>query len=110
MGLLEDVNLFVNDEGHWDPLSYVPTYLRCHPFTLAKEAGGQLAIVVDRDAASVSEEPEFPFFTNGEPSEHTQALMQLCAEYRARTPANGHLLSEVGRPGLARNYARGASA
>jgi hypothetical protein len=81
VGLLDDVNLFVNEQGHWDQFSYIPTYLRCHPFTLAKEAGGQLAIVLDRDAASVSEEPEFPFFTNGEPSEHTQAMMQLCADF-----------------------------
>lgn len=81
VGLLDDVNLFVNEKGHWDPLSYIPTYLRCHPFTLAKEASGQLAIVVDRSAASVSEEPVYPFFTNGEPSEHTQALMQLCSDF-----------------------------
>jgi len=88
VGLLDDVNLFVNEQGHWDPFTYIPTYLRCHPFTLAKEASGQLAIVLDRSAASVSEEPEYPFFVNDAPSEHTQTLMQLCADYereRART-------------------------
>jgi hypothetical protein len=81
VSLLDDDNMFVNEEGHWDPMSYVPTYLRCHPFTLAKEAGGQLAIVVDRDAASVTEEPVYPFFTNDEPSEQTRSLMRLCSEY-----------------------------
>jgi hypothetical protein len=81
VGLLDDVNLFVDEKGQWDPLCYIPTYLRCHPFTLAKESSGQLAIVLDRNAASVSEEPKYPFFTNGEPSEHTQTLMQLCAEF-----------------------------
>ena len=81
VGLLDDDNLFVNEKGQWDPLCYIPTYLRCHPFTLAKEASGQLAIVVDRDAASVSEEPVYPFFTDGEPSEHTQTLMQLCSDF-----------------------------
>lgn len=83
VGLLDDVNLFVNEQGHWDPFSYIPTYLRCHPFTLAKEASGQLAIVMDRNAASVSEEPEFPFFVNDAPSEHTKALMQLCSNYES---------------------------
>lgn len=81
VGVLEDVNLFVDDNGNWDPMCYVPTYLRCYPFTFAVEKSGQLAVVVDRDAPSVSESPQFPFFVNGEVSEHTDALMQLCAQY-----------------------------
>ncbi len=81
VGVIDDVNLFVDDSGQWDPMCYVPTYLRCHPFTFAVEKSGQLAVVVDRAAASVSESPEFPFFVNGEISEHTDALMQLCAQY-----------------------------
>jgi len=83
VGLLDDVNLFVED-GQWDDMCYVPTYLRCHPFAFAQEKGGQLAVVVDRAAASVSESPEYPFFgEDGQPSEHTQALMDLCAQYEA---------------------------
>ncbi len=81
VGVLEDVNLFVDDNGEWDPMCYVPTYLRCYPFTFAVEKSGQLAVVVDRSAPSVSETPQFPFFVNGEISEHTDALMQLCAQY-----------------------------
>jgi len=99
VGLLDDVNLFVDDDGQWDPLCYVPTYLRCYPFTFAKEAGGQLAVVVDRAAPSVSEEPEYPFFVDGEVSEHTNALMQLCAEYereRQRTVNYCKKLADLG--------------
>lgn len=81
VGILEDVNLFVDEKGEWDPMCYVPTYLRCYPFTFAVEKSGQLAVVVDRDAQSVTESPQFPFFVNGEISEHTDALMQLCAQY-----------------------------
>ncbi|MGB5324354.1 MAG: SapC family protein, partial [Pseudomonadales bacterium] len=81
VGLVEQANLFVDDEGRWDAMCYVPTYLRCYPFTFAVQKGGQLAVVVDRNAPSVSESPEYPFFVNGEISEHTDALMQLCAQY-----------------------------
>ncbi len=81
VGLFEDGNLFVNEQGHWDPFTYIPTYLRCHPFTLAKDASGQMAIVLDRSAASVSEEPKYPYFVNDAPSEYTQTLMQLCTDY-----------------------------
>lgn len=105
VGLLDDVNLFVDDQGQWDQFSYVPTYLRCHPFTFAKEAGGQLAIVLDRNAASVSESPDYPFFVDGEPSEHTNALMELCVEYereRLRTIEFGAKLVELGLLGTMR--------
>lgn len=83
VGVIDDVNLFVDENGDWDRMAYVPTYLRCHPFTFAVEKSGQLAVVVDRDARSVSETPQFPFFVDGEVSEHTDALMQLCAQYEA---------------------------
>jgi hypothetical protein len=83
VGIIEDVNLFVDDEGQWDPMCYVPTYLRCYPFTFAVEKSGQMAVVVDRNAVSVSETPQFPFFVDGEVSEHTDALMQLCTQYEA---------------------------
>ncbi len=98
VGLLDDVNLFVDDGGQWDPLAYLPTYLRCHPFAFAQEKGGQLAVVVDRKAATVSETPEYPFFVNGELSEHTEALMQLCGQYdqeRQRTQAYCKKLVEL---------------
>jgi hypothetical protein len=81
VGLLEDVNLFVRDDGHWEEYAYVPTYLRCHPFTFAKDPGGQMALVVDRSAASVSETPEYPFFDGEQPSQHTSALIELCQQY-----------------------------
>ena len=99
VGLLDDVNLFVKDDGQWNEFAYVPTYLRCHPFTFAREASGQMAVVVDRSAASVSEMPEYPFFVGNEPSEHTNALMQLCAEYereRQRTAEYCKKLVELG--------------
>ena len=62
-------------------MCYVPTYLRCYPFTFAVEKGGKMAVVVDRNAPTVSESPQYPFFVDGEISEHTDALMQLCAQY-----------------------------
>lgn len=99
VGLLDDINLFVDEEGQWDEFSYVPTYLRCYPFTFAKEAGGQMAVVVDRNATSVSEKPDYPFFVDGKTSEHTEALMKLCAEYereRQRTESFCRKLVDLG--------------
>ena len=81
VGLLDDMNLFVRDDGHWEEYAYVPTYLRCHPFTFAKDPSGQMALVVDRAAESVSETPQYPFFEGDQPSEHTGRLIELCQQY-----------------------------
>jgi hypothetical protein len=87
-GIEDEENLFVDDDGNWDKMCYAPTYLRCHPFAFASEEDGRMAVVVDMAAASVSDDPQYPFFIEGEVSEHTDALMQVCADFekeRART-------------------------
>jgi hypothetical protein len=81
VGVTDDDNLFVNDAGLWDPLAYVPGYLRCYPFSVASSDGSNYALVVDVAAPTVSDQPAFPFFVDGAPSEATQTMMQMCAEY-----------------------------
>ncbi len=88
LGIEDDENLFVDDGGKWDPMCYVPMYLRCHPFAFASEEGGRMAVVVDTAATTVSDSPQYPFFVDGEISEHTDVLMRACAQFegeRTRT-------------------------
>ena len=80
-GLGDDENLFIDETGNWDQMCYVPMYLRCHPFAFASEESGRMAVVVDMAAVSVSDNPQYPFFVDGEISEHTDALMRSCAQY-----------------------------
>ena len=98
VGLTEELNLFVDDTGEWDQMCYLPSYLRCYPFAFAAEQEGRMAVVVDRAAPSVTDDPEFPFFVNDEISEHTEALMKFCAQYEAerkRTKEFCHKLLEL---------------
>ena len=81
LGIEDEENLFVDDDGNWDRMCYAPYYVRCHPFAFASEESGRMAVVVDTAAASISDNPQYPFFIDGEVSEHTDALMQLCAEF-----------------------------
>ena len=80
-GILDGENLFVDEDGKWDEMAYVPMYLRCHPFTFASEKGGRMAVVVDTAAATVSDDPQYPFFVDGEISKHTETLMNACGKY-----------------------------
>ncbi len=98
VGAVDERNLFVDDDGKWDPMSYVPTYLRCYPFAFAKQAEDRVAVVVDTAADTVTENPQYPFFDGDKLSEHSEALMQLCAQYdaeRRRTFDFGQKLREL---------------
>ncbi|MDJ0941241.1 MAG: SapC family protein [Woeseiaceae bacterium] len=81
VAILDDTNLFVDEAGQWDPMAYVPAYLKCYPFAFAAEESGRMAVVVDMAAANVSEDPQYPFFVDGKLSEHADAMMRLVAQY-----------------------------
>jgi len=83
MAVLDDRNLFVDDHGQWDPMCYVPAYLRRYPFALSAEVEGKRALVIDRAAPSVSEKPRFPFFAEGEMSEQTTSFVDFCTRYES---------------------------
>ena len=35
VGTLDDVNLFIDEQGQWERETYIPAYVRCYPFALA---------------------------------------------------------------------------
>jgi hypothetical protein len=74
-------NLFVDPDGQWDPLAYVPAYLRCHPLALATAQDEQFAVVLDRSSAAVSDAPDLPFFEDGTLSEGMRERIRFCQAY-----------------------------
>lgn len=83
LGVVDDANLFVDEDGHWERGYYVPTYIRCHPIGFAAGPNEQLAVVIDRAAATVSAEPEVPFFEGEKLSAEMQKRVDFCASYNA---------------------------
>lgn len=82
VGIVDDINLFVDDTGNWDPEAYCPAYLRRYPFAIASETGGdRLAIVVDMAFPGLVPGGETPFFVNGEPTSATQQMIEFCKGY-----------------------------
>lgn len=81
VGIFEDRNLFVDDKGNWDAASYVPSYLRCYPFALASRPNDQYAVVIDRDAPMISENPDQPFFEGRELTAPIQARVDFCTQF-----------------------------
>ncbi|MEM8771943.1 MAG: SapC family protein [Pseudomonadota bacterium] len=99
VGLVDDVNLFVDEEGNWEHNRYVPGYVRRYPFGVASETGGdRMAVVVDRGYSGLQENGEIPLFENGEPSQMTEQAIEFCKNYeqdRHRTNEFAKLISEM---------------
>jgi hypothetical protein len=68
----------------------VPGYLRCYPFALATASTDRYAMVFDRTADMVGEQPDVPFFEGNALSQPVQERLELCRTYqteRQRTEA-----------------------
>ena len=100
VGTLDDVNLFIDDQGQWESETYIPAYVRCYPFALAARSDDEFAVVIDRAAESISDSPEQPFFgDDSKVTPETQALIDFCGRYDAeskRTAQFGQRLKELG--------------
>ncbi|MEX0643940.1 MAG: SapC family protein, partial [Parvularculaceae bacterium] len=82
LGVIDDVNLFVTEEGRWEDHVYIPGYLRRYPFALANETGGErVAVVFDAAHEAITVGGEKPFFVDGQPSEDMQAAIEFCKQY-----------------------------
>ncbi len=82
MGIRQSENLFINDQGMVDPDFYTPAFARRYPFVFANDgAGERLLLCVDRDADIVTNQPEVPFFENGEPTDYTNNAIEFCKEF-----------------------------
>ena len=100
VGTRDDVNLFIDETGDWEREVYIPAYVRCYPFALAARSNEEFAVVIDRAAESISDNPEQPFFgADKKVTPEIQALIDFCARYDAetkRTVQFGQRLKELG--------------
>ena len=99
MGLNSGDNMFVNDDGLFEPGVYVPAYVRRYPFVFANDdSNQQMVLCVDREADFVVEGGDLPFFENGQPSEYTKACMEFCNNFeveRQRTMSLVELIKDL---------------
>lgn len=82
LGMIDDINLFVDDKGAWDENAYLPAYIRRYPFAVANESGGErLAIVIDAAFEGVVPGGEIALFDNGVPTPSTEQAIEFCKKY-----------------------------
>jgi len=99
MGLRQDENLFVSDQGHFRVDAYIPGFVRRYPFVFANDdANARMVLCIDRGAHFVSEDADVPFFEAGEPSPYTKSAMEFCNDFeveRRRTETFVQLLKDL---------------
>jgi hypothetical protein len=100
VGIVDDINLFVEEDGKWERDSYIPSYLRCHPFALATRGEGEYVVIIDEDSGQLSKDPEIPFFKDGELSEAIQPRLDMCGQFNIEQKRSQEFCNRVKELGL----------
>lgn len=88
VGLRNDSNLFVDSQGQWLADAYLPAYVRRYPFILMDDPEhNQFVLCIDEASEMLGREDGYPLFQNGEPSEFTKSVMELCTVLRKQGDA-----------------------
>ncbi|MCG8432458.1 MAG: SapC family protein [Gammaproteobacteria bacterium] len=83
VSVIQDKNMFVDDNGRWAPSHYVPAYLRRYPYALARGENDSFALVIDRASSAVTEDPQFPFFSGDGLADETSKMVEFCQQMEA---------------------------
>jgi len=104
MGLNEGINVFFDDDGKAQEDFYVPAYIRRYPFLLAKleRNTDNLSLCFDPSSGLVGEFAEGNplFLEDGQPSEHTTALLQFCERFEEAGIRTQNFMTEIAKAGL----------
>jgi hypothetical protein len=100
IGLNASDNMFVKDDGTFEPGVYIPAYVRRYPFVFANDAqNSQMVLCIDRAAEFIVEGGDMAFFeADGEPSQYTKNCIEFCNNFeveRQRTQSFVQLLKDL---------------
>jgi hypothetical protein len=101
MGLNAGDNMFLRDDGLFEPGVYIPAYIRRYPFVFANDDAAQkMVLCIDRGAEFVVDKNyDQPFFDDdGQPSQYTKNCIEFCNNFeieRQRTMSFVQLLKDL---------------
>jgi len=81
LGFRPDENLFTDDKGEWDRMSYVPAYIRRYPFILLGNEGDErLQLGVDEAATSTKADAR-ALFEGEKETEIVRQMLNMCEQF-----------------------------
>ena len=103
MGLNEGINTFVDAEGKLLNPVYVPAYIRRYPFLLARlrPESEELSLCFDPSSGAIGKfDDGDALFTDGKPSEATNAVLQFCQNFEEAGQRTGMFVEELKKADL----------
>lgn len=85
MGLRDNENLFLQNDGAWEKNCYIPAYIRRYPFIFSEVPNSdQLTLCIDINDKIVSEGGSQKFFDDeGKPTQLAEGALNFCKSYHA---------------------------
>lgn len=101
VGLRDNENLFLNENGKWEEDTYIPAYIRRYPFIFSEMPDNdQLSLCIDLNKDIVESNGKQPFFDkDSKPTQLAQNALEFCKSYHAaaqQTVAFGQELAKSG--------------
>jgi len=83
MGVNAGQNLYVREDGLFQPGVYIPAYVRRYPFVLAAdETREKMVVCIDRGAPMVGDLPDLALFdAAGQPTDYTKGCIEFCNNF-----------------------------
>lgn len=96
VGLRNDVNMFVDNNGQWLENSYLPAYVRRYPFILMDNPEDkQFVLCLDEASDMLGETGEYALFDGENPSDFTKGAMEFCAALRQQGEATDEFIKAL---------------
>ena len=85
LGLRDNENLFVDDQGQWESGIYIPAYIRRYPFIFSETPeNDQLTLCIDMNDDVIEKSGEQSFFdAEGKASPLSTNALEFCKSYHA---------------------------
>jgi hypothetical protein len=82
LGIREGENLYLNEQGRWEPGTYIPAYVRRYPFVLAQRDAENVTVCFDESYAGFStKEGRELFMADGNASEYLNEMVGFLNGY-----------------------------
>lgn len=83
MGINQNENLYISEDGLYRTGAYVPAFIRRYPFVVAKDdEQNRLMICIDRGSdLFVEVGADLMLFENGQPSAYTKNCIEFCSNF-----------------------------
>ena len=84
LGVRDNENLFLEQDGRWREDAYVPAYVRRYPFIFSEVPNSdRLLLCVDEGADAYETQSTQPFFVDGKPSENLQRALKFAEMFHS---------------------------